>query len=119
MGEPCTAKYKRGSEGNPSAAQHKAIAGTTCWWSDPVPCTNAATTPDHQPPLVAVWAAGGCWNVDLYKEWAKSVEALGSPPKGHCSVHYPMQGRQLVGLYKKITAVNAVVKAIAALGAAV
>jgi hypothetical protein len=117
MGEPCTAKYKRGSEGKPSKAQHDAIAGTTCWWGDPVPCTNPATTPDHQPPLVAAWAAGGCWNVEAYKKWAVSVEALGVPPKGHCSTHYPMQGRLLVGTFKKITAINHVIKAFAALGA--
>lgn len=92
----------------PTPAQRTALAGRqeACWRA---PCTALATVPDHQPPLVAAWAMGGCHMPPKdFEAWASSPAAV---PRGHCLAHSRSQGGHMSGMTRKLELVKAVIAA--------
>jgi len=117
--DACTKPYPRPrpSAWGPTPAQQANLQANPqpCWRA---PCTATATVPDHQPPLRAAWALGGC-NVsdppptpDAFTQWASSQAAV---PRGHCLKHSCMQGGHMGSAGPKLEAVKAILRGLIAM----
>jgi len=108
--KPCTKSYPRPrpKAWGPTPTQKAALAANPqpCWRA---PCTAIATVPDHQPPLRAAWALGGCYmSPAQFTAFASSQAAV---PRGHCLKHSSMQGGHMGSMGPKLELVKAIISA--------
>src|SRR5262249_36526775 len=71
--DPCTERYdsKKHRKGI-TAAQRRAVKSGPCWQCGSATTTAKAFTPDHQPPIIIRWYAGGCHMSE--EDWKKDLQ---------------------------------------------
>lgn len=94
---PCHRKFQKKNRYNSpnKTTQRKAVKKGPCWQCGR---KTGPFTPDHQPPCMVQWYAGGCHDTKEMKRWAKSPKSV----KPHCTKCSNSQGGYMRKYHKAL-----------------